>query len=86
MPDVAVPQAVHAAQQELKSFSCALAGAFLPFPQAKIVERYKDRDDYVNRIRLAARALQAEGFLLTGDAAVIINAATTMRWPDAKAP
>jgi hypothetical protein len=30
--------------------------------------------------------LQAEGFLLTGDAAAIINAATTMRWPDAKAP
>ncbi len=86
LPDVAVPLGVHAAQQEPKSFSCALAGAFLPFPQAKIVERYKDRDDYVNRIRLAARALQAEGFLLTEDAAVIINAATTMRWPDAKAP
>jgi Alpha/beta hydrolase domain len=86
LPDVAVPLGVHAAQQEPKSFSCALAGAFLPFPQAKIVERYKDRDDYVNRIRQAARALQAEGFLLAEDAAVIINAAAAMRWPDAKAP
>jgi hypothetical protein len=86
LPDVAVPLGVHAAQQEPKSFSCALAGAFLPFPQAKIIERYKDRDDYVNRIRLAARALQADGFLLAEDAAVIINAATTMRWPDATAP
>ena len=80
LPDIAVPLGVHAAQQEPKSFSCALAGAFLPFPQAKIVERYKDRDDYVNRIR-TARALQADGFLLTEDAAVIINAAAAMRWP-----
>ncbi len=86
LPDVAVPLGVHAAQQEPKSFSCALAGAFLPFPQAKIVERYKDRDDYVNRIRQSARALQADGFLLAEDAAVIVNAAAAMRWPDAKAP
>jgi len=86
LPDVAVPLGVHAAQQEPKSFSCALAGAFLPFPQAKIVERYTARDDYVNRIRQAARALQADGFLLAEDAAIIINAAAAMRWPDAKAP
>jgi hypothetical protein len=86
LPDMAVPLGIHAAQQEPKAFACALAGAFLPFAQAKIVERYKGRDDYVNRIRQAARALQAEGFLLPEDAAVIINAAASMPWPDAKAP
>ena len=55
LPDVVVPLGVHAAQQEPTSFSCALAGAFLPFDDARIAERYKSRDDYVNRIRIAAR-------------------------------
>ena len=62
LPDMEAPLGVHAAQQEPKSFSCALAGAFLPFTQAQIAARYKDRDDYVNRIRTAARALQKQGF------------------------
>ncbi|MBV8406346.1 MAG: hypothetical protein JOY64_01850 [Alphaproteobacteria bacterium] len=87
LPDVAVPLGTHAAQQDPKSFACALAGAFLPFaatkearekandPRLSIAERYADRDDYVNRIRVAARALEAEGFLLPDDAAVIIAAA-----------
>jgi hypothetical protein len=75
LPDVAVPLGVHAAQQDPKSFACALAGALLPFEPAKIAQRYAGRDDYVNRIRVAARALQAEGFLLADDAAVIIAAA-----------
>ena len=65
LPDMEAPLGVHAAQQEPKSFSCALAGAFLPFTQAQIAARYKDRDDYVNRIRTAARALQKEGLLLS---------------------
>jgi hypothetical protein len=87
LPDVAVPLGVHAAQQDPPSFSCALAGAFLPFAQTKeeregkndarpsIAERYHSRDDYVNRIRIAARDLEADGFLLPDDAAVIIAAA-----------
>lgn len=75
LPDVVVPLGVHAAQQDPPSFSCALAGAFLPFDDAKIAERYKGRDDYVNRIRVAARSLEADGFLLPDDAAVIIAAA-----------
>jgi hypothetical protein len=75
LPDVAVPLGVHAAQQDPTSFSCSLAGAFLPFDDAKIAERYKNRDDYVNRIRIAARSLEADGFLLPDDAAVIIAAA-----------
>jgi len=75
LPDVAVPLGVHAAQQDPTTFGCSLAGAFLPFPDTKIAERYKNRDDYVNRIRIAARSLEAEGFLLPDDAAVIIAAA-----------
>ena len=75
LPDVAVPLGVHAAQQDPKSFACSLAGAFLPFDQARIAQLYKNRDDYVNRIRIAARELEAQGFLLPDDAAVIIAAA-----------
>lgn len=87
LPDVAVPLGVHAAQQDPRSFACALAGAFLPFAPTKeareaandarlsVAERYAGRDDYVNRIRVAARALEADGFLLPDDAAVIIAAA-----------
>lgn len=94
LPDVAVPLGTHAAQQEPKSGSCPLAGAFLPFALTKetreaqndkrpsLAERYPSgRDDYVNRIRIAARALQAEGFLLDDDAAVIIAAAAALKWP-----
>ncbi|HEY2876583.1 MAG TPA: alpha/beta hydrolase domain-containing protein [Reyranella sp.] len=80
LPDMEAPLGVHAAQQEPKSFSCALAGAFLPFTQAQIAARYKDRDDYVNKIRTAARALQKEGLLLSQDAAVIIAAAAAHPW------
>jgi hypothetical protein len=80
LPDMEAPLGVHAAQQEPKSFSCALAGAFLPFTQAQIATRYKNRDDYVNKIRTAARALQKDGLLLPEDAAVIIAAAAAHPW------
>ena len=40
-----------------------------------IAERYRDRDDYVNRIRVAAHTLRDQGFLLRADAVVIIAAA-----------
>jgi hypothetical protein len=95
LPDVAVPLGVHAAQQDPPSFSCALAGAFLPFaanreareaakdPRPSIAERYAGREDYVNRIRIAARALEADGFLLPDDAAVIIAAAAAKQWETA---
>ena len=97
LPDVAVPLGVHAAQQDPPSFSCALAGAFLPFaatkeareaakdPRLSIAERYANRDDYVDKIRIAARALQADGFLLPDDAAVIIASAAAKEWEAAPA-
>jgi hypothetical protein len=85
LPDMEAPLGVNAAQQEPKAFSCSLAGAFLPFTQAQIAARYKDRDDYVNKIRTAAQTLQKEGFLLREDAAVIIAAAAAHPWAKEKA-
>jgi hypothetical protein len=54
-----------------------LIGAYEPFPPPKTAQHYRSRDDYVNRIRLAARDLMQEGFLLPDDAAVIIQAAAS---------
>ena len=42
-----------------------------------IEERYRSRDDYVNRVPLAAQDLLARGFLLPEDAAVTIQAAAS---------
>ncbi len=82
LPDMAVPLGVHGAQNEPHSFSCSLVGAFIPFAKTKdavtdkrllIAERYKDQNDYLNRIRVAAREAEAAGFLLPEDAAIIVN-------------
>ncbi len=81
LPDMEAPLGVHAAQQEPKSFSCGLAGAFLPFNPSQIAQRYRSRDDYVNAIRSAARSLQRQGLLLAEDAAVIIADAAARPWP-----
>jgi hypothetical protein len=95
LPDVEVPLGVHGAQNEPLSFTCSLVGAYLPFARTKdstdgkhpsLAERYKDQSDYVNRIRVAARAVQAEGFLLPEDAAVIINSAAAAPIFDPKVP
>jgi hypothetical protein len=87
LPDIAVPLGVHGAQNEPHSFSCSLVGAFLPFAASpdtraaahdnrlSLTERYKGQNDYVNRIRVAARDAVAQGFLLPGDATVIVNSA-----------
>jgi hypothetical protein len=82
LPDMAVPLGVHGAQNEPHSFSCSLVGAYLPFAATReaaqdqrpsLAERYKDQNDYVNRIRIAAREAMKEGFLLPADAAIIVN-------------
>lgn len=85
-----------AAQNEpLTNFTCSLIGTYLAFARTKdsadgrlpsLAERYADRNDYVNRIRVAARAAQAQGFLLPEDAAVIVNAAAAVTIFDQKAP
>ena len=57
-----------------------------PFDKAKLDSLYKNKADYVNRIRVAARAAQAQVFLLPEDAAVIINAAAETTILDEPAP
>jgi hypothetical protein len=46
-------------------------------PRPSIEERYRNRDDYVNRVRVAAQDLMARGFLLPEDAAVIVQEAAS---------
>jgi Alpha/beta hydrolase domain len=62
------------------SIAPAAAEVVRPFSEARIAELYKNRDDYVNQIRVAARKLEAEKLLLPEDAAVIV-AAAAMHWP-----
>ena len=88
LPDVEVPLGVHGIQNRpLSDRSCNLSAAYLAFPKKpadrkpedshpSIAERYKDREDYVNRIRVAARHLIDQRFLLPEDSAIIIHAAT----------
>ena len=77
LPDLAAPLGIHAGLNQPTSRECMLIGAFTPFPSPKTAQHYRSRDDYVNRIRLAARELMQEGFLLPDDAAVIIQAAAS---------
>ncbi|GJD36108.1 alpha/beta hydrolase domain-containing protein [Methylobacterium aerolatum] len=96
LPDLAVPLGVHGGQNApLTTFTCSLVGTFRPFPRspdatgggpASLAERYPDRQDYVNKVRVAARAAEAEGFLLPEDVAVIVNAAAETPLADPKAP
>jgi hypothetical protein len=87
LPDMDAPLGVHAQQNHPLSFGCMLAGAYVAFPvtaadgsaahdaHRPVLERYRTRNAYVDRIRTAARALEQEGFLLPEDAAIVIQAA-----------
>ncbi len=88
-PDIAVPIGTHGGQNQPQTFACMLVGSFQPFAVTKeerermgdarlsIEERYHGRDDYVNRVRIAAQDLMARGLLLPEDAAVIIQEAAS---------
>jgi hypothetical protein len=87
LPDMEAPLGVNARQNPPLSFLCALAGAYVAFPRTQadadtaqdpnraVLDRYKTRNDYVDRIRTAARELERDGFLLPDDAAIIIQSA-----------
>ena len=89
LPDLAVPTGTNGGQNQPQTFTCMLVGSFSPFAATKaerertgdarpsIEERYHGRDDYVNRIRIAAQDLMARGFMLPEDAAVIIQEAAS---------
>jgi hypothetical protein len=60
------------------SFLCMLAGAYVAFPRTQadadaahdahrpVLERYKTRNEYVNRVRIAARELERDDRLNGG--------------------
>jgi hypothetical protein len=87
LPDLAVPLGTHGGQNRPPSRNCMLIGSYTAFAATQtareaagdsrlsIAERYRNRDDYVNRIRIAALELIQAGFLLPEDAAVITQAA-----------
>jgi hypothetical protein len=89
LPDLAVPLGTHGGQNQPQSFTCSLVGSFTAFAATKVqressgdsrlslAERFRNRDDYVNRIRVAAQDLVERGFLLAEDAAVIVQAAAS---------
>ena len=86
LPDLAVPLGTHGGQNAPPA-GCSLVGSYTAFAATKaqreslndlrpsLAERYRHRDDYVNRIRIAAQDLIQRGFLLPDDAAVIVQAA-----------
>jgi len=87
LPDMEAPLGVNARQNPPLSFLCMLAGAYVAFPvdqadadtahdpHRPVLARYKTRNEYVNRIRIAARELERDGFLLPDDAAIIVQSA-----------
>ncbi len=89
LPDIAVPVGTNGGQNQPQSFTCMLVGSFSPFAATKverehagdtrpsIEERYRSRDDYVNRVRVVTQDLMARGFLLPEDAAVIVQEAAS---------
>src|ERR1700761_8247663 len=102
LPDIAVPTGTNVGQNQPQTFTCMLVGSFLPFAATKaerersgdarpsIEERYHGRDDYVNRVRVAAQDLVSRGLLLSEDAAVIVQQAASSNLfapaPDNPAP
>jgi Alpha/beta hydrolase domain len=98
LPDMQAPLGVNARQNPPLSFQCMLAGAYVAFPLSQadadaahdthrpVLARYKTRNDYVDRIRTAARDLERDGFLLPDDAAIIIQSAAESSLWRARAP
>jgi hypothetical protein len=91
LPDIEAPLGTHGGLNQPHTRACMLVGAYTPFARSKaqreaandgrpsLAERYRNRDDYVDRIRVASRRLVQEGFLLPDDAAVIVEAAASSR-------
>jgi hypothetical protein len=73
MPEVAVPLGTHTgwnlrspaigAPDQMLNFT----GSYIPFSRAKIEQRYKSKQDYLDKITAAAQQLVRDGFLLDAD-------------------
>lgn len=89
LPDHVVPLGTNGGQNAPQTFTCSLAGSYVAFAKTKeernakndnrlsIAERYKNQDDYVNRVRIASMELMKAGFLLPDDAAIIVQRAAS---------
>lgn len=89
---------MHARQNPPLASICALAGGYVAFPRTTeaatgparglrpVLERYKERNVYVDRVRAAARQLSKEGLLLPDDAVIILHAAAENPLWQAEAP
>lgn len=89
LPDMVAPLGTHGGLNQPTSRACMLIGAYTAFAPTRaqrestgdsrlsLAERYRNRDDYVNRIRAATRDLIQDGFLLPEDAAVIVQEAAS---------
>ena len=77
LPDVEAPLGTHVGLNSTHTRGCMLVGGYVPFDAEKIAAHYKNRDDYVNRIRVSARKLVGDGFLLPEDAAIIVQEAAS---------
>ena len=88
LPDVEAPLGVHGNQNApLTDFLCSLSASYVAFTKTKaereasgdkrlsVEERYGSRAEYLNRIRIAAARLVADGYLLDEDAAIIVHSA-----------
>lgn len=77
LPDVAVPVASHGYMNTpLVVPACRQGGTYRPFAKAALDERYPGGiNEYVSKVRAAARALVADRLLLEEDAAIIVHAA-----------
>jgi hypothetical protein len=93
LPDIVAPLGTHAIQNPPLSFLCSLGAGYVAFAKTKeerdavndsrpsLAERYKDRNDYLNRVRAAARELERHRLLLSEDVAVILDAAAESAVP-----
>jgi hypothetical protein len=91
LPDIAAPLGTNGGQNAPQTFTCMLVGSFRPFAATKadrertgdarpsIEERYHSRDDYVNKVRIAAQDLEKRGFLLPEDAALYVEEAASSK-------
>jgi hypothetical protein len=71
---------------------CYLDGSFVPFTRTKaereakgdsrasLEERYRDATDYAAKVRVAAEALERDGFLLPEDVRRLIDHASAVTW------
>jgi len=87
LPDIEAPLGTHGAQNlPLDDRPCNLNAAYIAFAKtradrapadtrAPLAERYANRDDYVEKIRAAARKLVAERFMIQSDADEVERAA-----------